>query len=375
MKKIIFYIILITLSSVCQAEKKTNNNNYDLLKFNKTLSAAKKGDLEAGYNISKMYLNGLGVEKNIDKAFEWASKTGLKGHIKSRLLTADLFEVNGSPEDNLIVAKIYLKAANEGNLKAQIKVANFYQFGHVLNKDLKKSFDWFIKAAKQDSRFSEYNISQMYLNGLGVEKNHKKAFSWLEKSVQDGYVFSEFKMGLFYLQGIGVNKNDAIATEWLTKAANKNHIESQYYLGLLYLNKDILTSIAWFKKAANQNHIEAQHYLASIYRQGKGVVKKNNLLALNYFEKSAEQGHLKSQYITGYMYSYGEGVLKNYKNAYIWMSLAAMNNYSDSNKFRNILEKTLTINERQEAEALIKQIYNKIIIKEKEKEKNNLIQI
>ncbi|MDM8536920.1 SEL1-like repeat protein [Desulfobacterales bacterium HSG17] len=56
----------------------------------------------------------------------------------------------------------------------------------------------------------------------------------------------------------------------------------------------------------------------------------------------AEQGYAIAQYELGIMYKKGVGFPQNYKQAYIWFSLAAAQGHKDAEKKRNLIERKLT---------------------------------
>jgi hypothetical protein len=78
------------------------------------------------------------------------------------------------------------------------------------------------------------------------------------------------------------------------------------------------------------------------------------------FTEAAEQGCANAQWNLGDMYYLGQGVPQDYKQAYIWSSLAAVHGNKDAIKARNIIESELTPasleKAQQEAAALMQKI-------------------
>lgn len=66
----------------------------------------------------------------------------------------------------------------------------------------------------------------------------------------------------------------------------------------------------------------------------------------------AESGRSNAQYNLGMMYKSGLGVPQNYKEAYIWFSLAAAQGHKEALKKRNITEKKLSPQQLAEAQDL-----------------------
>ena len=91
---------------------------------------AKKGDIDAQYNLGLMYDNGYGVKQDYKKAFEW-----------------------------------YEKAANQGYAKAQFNLGLMYVKGEGVRQDYKRAKEWFGKAC--DGGYQEGCDAYKILNQEG----------------------------------------------------------------------------------------------------------------------------------------------------------------------------------------------------------------
>ena len=74
--------------------------------------------------------------------------------------------------------------------------------------------------------------------------------------------------------------------------------------------------------------------------------------ALKEFRLLAEQGHTEAQMNLGIMYSQGQGVPKDSVQAYRWCILAAGQGDDLAEKFKNHLEKSMTLEQLAEAQRL-----------------------
>jgi TPR repeat protein len=107
--------------------------------------AAKSGDLDAQMILGEMYLDGIGVEVDHQKAFFWLSK-----------------------------------AAKGGDVEAQYLLGFMYENGLKVAVNIKRATKWYTEAALQGDVLSQYNLAIIYKEGKGeVEKDMKKAFKWL----------------------------------------------------------------------------------------------------------------------------------------------------------------------------------------------------
>ncbi|MDH0356637.1 tetratricopeptide repeat protein [Morganella sp. GD04133] len=80
-------------------------------------------------------------------------------------------------------------------------------------------FNSTLKAAEQGDAKAQNNLGLMYYNGEGVQQDDFKAFEWYTKAAEQGDAKAQFNLGLMYDNGEGVQQDDVKAFEWYTKAA------------------------------------------------------------------------------------------------------------------------------------------------------------
>ncbi len=102
---------------------------------------------EAKNYLAYAYENGLGVEKDYKKAYQW-----------------------------------YKEAADVDVAAAQFNIGVMVANGRGEKKDLNKAFYWIEQAAYNDYPMAVVAISAMYQNGTGVAKDGKKAQFWRTKA-------------------------------------------------------------------------------------------------------------------------------------------------------------------------------------------------
>ena len=95
----------------------------------------------------------------------------------------------------------YEKAAEKGNVDAQIRLGLFYQEGYSVEKDYEKAVYWYEKAAEKNSIEAQYRLAQLYQND--DIKNYEEAIYWYEKVIkQDNYLDTQINLRhCYYLQG------------------------------------------------------------------------------------------------------------------------------------------------------------------------------
>ena len=75
---------------------------------------------------------------------------------------------------------------DRGNLEAYLAIANMYEDGLAVKKDLKRAYNFVIAAARKGHIPSQRKVVDMYINGIGTQKSRSKSFYWLKKLIQSG---------------------------------------------------------------------------------------------------------------------------------------------------------------------------------------------
>ena len=155
-------------------------------------------------------------------------------------------------------------AATIGNAKAQNNLAGLYAEGLGGERNDVLAAKWFQRAADQGVTQAKFNLSNFYEEGKGVPRDARKAVALLESAASDGDIDAAFNLGNLYSTGRDdFPKNVAIGIEWYRKAADRGFASAQYNLGSIFARgadvpKDLAEAGKWFTKAAQQGHAKAQ---------------------------------------------------------------------------------------------------------------------
>ena len=99
--------------------------------------------------MGKHYIDGIGVESDVNKAI-----------------------------------KVYEKASEMGNDYGLYLIGNLYMIGDEVEQDMKKAMSYFLKSGNGEAF---YTLATLYEEGkMGVEKNLKKALILFDKAAQKG---------------------------------------------------------------------------------------------------------------------------------------------------------------------------------------------
>ncbi len=144
------------------------------------LARAKKGDLKAQYQLSKVYERGKQVKRNPREAARWLEKAAKKGHIRSALEIGRRYENGTGVKQNYATAgKWYRLAAGLGNdPDAQFALAELYFHGKGVPHSYGEAKTWYQKAANQDNPIAQYLIGVMHQEGWALDRNLIEAYKW-----------------------------------------------------------------------------------------------------------------------------------------------------------------------------------------------------
>ena len=237
------------------------------------IERAKSGDADAQYELGLSYRDGEGVKQSDRKAAKWLLKAHKKGkNYDAAVDLGDLymlgrgfnisFNRNQAGGERAYVEKamkLYTKAAEKGNARAQFRLGTLY----VPSQSIDGSF--------------------LYTN-------------WQQS--QKSYMYKSWKRAkkVYEVTNLHLSKKFPRAEKLLLAAAENGHAEAQYTLGRLYTEHDFSAAkkekgIELYRAAAMQGHFLATYDLAVIYAQGKlGTVNLSESYAwFSIADKLAEQ--------------------------------------------------------------------------------------
>ena len=87
------------------------------------------------------------------------------------------------------------KAAEKGDVSAQLILGRAYKLGEGVPKDLSESIKWYRKAAEQGLATAQFNLGLAYFNGTGVPKDETEAVKWYRKAAEQGDWEAQYKLG------------------------------------------------------------------------------------------------------------------------------------------------------------------------------------
>jgi len=296
------------LAKMCRDGIDTGKNIAEADKHFKTAFAgfllleAQSRDDKFQYRLGQMLQSGTGTEQDTAAAIQYFEQAAKLGNVNAQYALSKIYLEIGSEHENVTKALAWMgKAADSGNPLAQYALAKLYLAGDHVGKDAAIAVELFTKAAEQDNQFAQYALGKLYLSGEDVPKDVDAAMRWLTAAAEQNNQFAQYALGKLHLSGEDVLKDVEAAIRWLTAAAEQNNQFAQYALGKLYLSgedapKDVEAAVKWLTASAKQNNQYAQYALGKLYLMGRDVPRDKEQ-AEYWLTLSAEQGNIYAQFL------------------------------------------------------------------------------
>ncbi len=208
-----------------QGGKENIKKGIELIK-----ESAESGNYYGKYSLGACYIDGKGVETDIDKGMG-----------------------------------LLRESAKHGIRSAYTSLAQIYYFGTV--KGIKENHAEAFKYAEQgaNSAITYYILSQCYYNGEGTAKNESRAAFHAKQSALLGFVPGETWWAAFCASGYGTQEE---AFNWYKKAADQGDILAMAQVGKYALmgtagKTDYAMAKRYLQKAASMGSTEASELLST----------------------------------------------------------------------------------------------------------------
>ena len=271
-------------------------------KFNRLLQEAEAGNAESQYEVSLLYRDGIGVNKDFEKAVEWCIASAKGGFIRAAYALYKLGEIHeegkAAPFDMQRALYYYQISAEQNLLVAQLKLAELYEQGWSGDTDTTQPLHWYQCAALNGHVESCFKLGVYHFAAISAENNEPLAFKWFKTAADAGHKEAAFHVALSYLSGRGVEQSGDKAVAYLEKSIDADIDEALYLLGLCYLDgyftpKNEQKAFDLFKRAAMRGHVASAYRVASCYEYARGV-SQDYQQAYEWYTKAAEEGEYQA---------------------------------------------------------------------------------
>ncbi|RUO97194.1 hypothetical protein BC936DRAFT_140834 [Jimgerdemannia flammicorona] len=262
------------------------------------LSGAPRLGVALAHNsLGNYYGNGLGVKRDIDKAFRHY-KLSAEGEEPSGMSNLGVAYVNGegTPVNMQKAIEIYTKAAEKNHPVAQYNLGTIYAGGRPgVEKNVRLARHWYSKAAANNYSLATVALAMLEDSSFG------SSLGPLRKAAESGVAEAMCLLGVAYEEGIdGQDPDVEQALHWFQKAAKQKLPMAQFRLGLLYLDKiptsvepkRISKGVQCIRDAAQLNVPQAQLMLSEYYRYGDYGIKRD-IAKANIWRSKAEENDVE----------------------------------------------------------------------------------
>ena len=340
--------------------------------------AAAHGNSMAKYELGKMYLYGIGIDKNeaLGKEYCCDAYWSFRSSITDTLgfdIGADVdrgfVDAKYSPDKNAAyhlyllgrmeyaaegVERNYEKALQWYKLAAAGKhvhsnycIAKMYYAGEGVAQDYREAKSRYAKAAAGMDKYAYYALGKMYDTGTGTEQNYEKAAGWYLRACQENVPYAQYRLAQLCEDGKGVEQDEegakllyAEALEgFLEQEKQQPDASTELRIAQMYLygtgvEPNAQKAMEWFRKSAENSEPRALYQMALFYRDGIGI-EADAAHAQELFSK-ALAGFLRLEgktpsaqikYKIAGLYARGDGTVQDSEQAFRWYLAAAENGH------------------------------------------------
>lgn len=230
-----------------------------------------------------------------------------------------------------------------GDTTAQFSIAQLYQEGHEVTKNIPEAIKYYELATAQQDLRAEYNLGLMYLEGKGLPADYQKGMTLLRDAAFKGNEYAQFALACIYEQGYQGPAGELVVQPDLEQAMGMYYLASandygpaQYRLAeMLVRGKDVDVADMSVAGRQKRNQMVKQLYQGAFK---SGVVdaglplaffnamdqdKVRQADAFEVAKKAANSGNAVAALLLGLMYDRGIATEVNQEMALTWYQKAS----------------------------------------------------
>ncbi len=315
-----YMIILISLAVWMPANAQTLFSEYvgepSKEKYSvEMLRKAEAGDSDAQYSLALCYESANGIPFNIDEARKWYERSAQNGNESAIEKMGNMYLCGIGIEQNFQKALSYYNHFGDSHLfqkgacylglgQEAIAIACFEKYLYDYYPQMKKADYLNVDAKTLYKDVAAECLQQILRKGIADNEKYKKLKKLYKLMDKDSFVLGirsrkDCKLGLCYYYGIGVLRDYQKARQFFEKDIQqnpRNSPESHYYIGMMYFSG----------LGAEKDYFKAISYL-TYFQSGFWATAKHNLAIAQYY--CGEQLYKQ----------------KNYNDAFKYLNAAAVN--------------------------------------------------
>jgi len=193
-----------------------------------------KVDHKAEEALVALYRKGMAAKGRGDlvTAAEAFGRAAEGGHAGAGYELGLLLKIGRKPiaQDLSRAQRVFLQAAEHGNMPAQYEVAQMFAQGVGVAPNCAQAIGWARKAAEAGSPDAAVLLGELNVAECGGSRDPREAARWFRVAADKGLANAQFSLGVLYMTGDGVPKDLNEARKWLTAAASKGNNTARFYL-------------------------------------------------------------------------------------------------------------------------------------------------
>ena len=142
--------------------------------------AAKAGDVEMQMRLADVYLSGEGAKPDLSKCIYYLKKAAGHGNSYAIYCLSDF------AFDKETRIKLITEAMEKGCIEAKYDLALRYSEGDEVEKNYKYAFELFHELANSGNIDPMLEVAQCYENGCGIDRDIFLAIEWYKKAATQG---------------------------------------------------------------------------------------------------------------------------------------------------------------------------------------------
>jgi len=151
-----------------------------------TEKAANLGDSVAIYNISKMYEEGFGCEKNHHYRFYFCEKAAKKGYLPAQSDMVEFYMTGFMTDTSFSKALSWRDSlAKGGDIESQNYLASLYYKGFEVDQDISKAIDYYELAGENNDPIAQTCLLTHYSGEYGTEPDSVQYNYWYKKFIEN----------------------------------------------------------------------------------------------------------------------------------------------------------------------------------------------
>lgn len=167
------FLILLVLQVSLFSMMNTMNN----LSFKELHELAEYGETQAQFQVGMRYYNGMGVNKDLDKAIEWFKKSAKAGHQEAAYYLGLIYLQKRSEKNPDLKTWYKSVEVDPKKIKSEAQASAIYD--KVINAHT--------KATKKNDPKSAYTLGLMFISGSELVINEEEALKWFELAEKLGH--------------------------------------------------------------------------------------------------------------------------------------------------------------------------------------------